>query len=443
MLRGESRQRLAGPRTGWRSVASLAGSRQAAVAGVILLAVLVRLPFLPHESWDYTNYVARWYDAIQAHPGFGWLNGTFSNYTPPYLYVLWLATVIPLPAIVAVKLVSIAFDFLLAIAVALVVAEVRPGWKPRFAAFTAVLFAPSVVLNSAAWGQCDAIYAAFAVGAVWLLVRGRPGWAMLVEGVALAIKVQAVFILPLFAVYTLRHPKTLPAWLLVPLPYALAIVPPWLAGRSLSSLLGIYHDQADTYNQLTLNAPSVYAWVDARQAWGPYGVFLALAAVGLLSLVVWRSPLRLTQSGLLLLALAFSLISPFLLPHMHERYFFIADALSVAYAVSRPRRWFVPVLVISASTFSYWPFLYGRDLVPLALLAGLMAAAALVLLYDLATQSIRDRRETQGEAGDPYHSGVVPVTYSAMVSRSSTAEATAATAAGDSFGRTTGTADTR
>lgn len=409
MLRGEAEPRLGRPLALRRAPAKAAFGRPTAIAAVVAIALLVRVPFLSHETWDYTNYVSRWYDAIDRQPGFGWLSGTFSNYTPPYLYALWLATTVPLPKLLAVKLVSIVFDFLLAGAAALVVRGIRPGWLPAFAAFAGVLLAPSVVLNSSAWGQCDAVYTAFVVAAVALLVRGRPAWAMLAVGAALAIKLQAVFMLPVFAILTLRQPKLLPSWLLLPLPYALAILPPWLAGRSLPSLLGIYHDQADTYNALTLNAPSVYAFVDARQGWGPYGVLFALVAVGVVCLVVWRLPVRLTPAATLLLALVFNTLAPFLLPHMHERYFFAADVLAVAYAVTRPARWFVPVLVITASTLSYWPFLFSREVLPLEVLAGLMAAALLAMFYDLV-QSTRDDR------------------HSTICSRSSTADATAAVA---------------
>ena len=60
-------------------------------------------------------------------------------------------------------------------------------------------------------------------------------------------------------------------------------------------------------------------------------------------------------------AVLFSLVSavalPFFLPHMHERYFYMADVLSIVYATMRPSRWYLPVLIIGASFFSYMAFL--------------------------------------------------------------------------------------
>ncbi len=62
----------------------------------------------------------------------------------------------------------------------------------------------------------------------------------------------------------------------------------------------------------------------------------------------------------LVLVSVFTLIAlPFFLPHMHEKYFYLADMVAITYAFIRPSKWYIPVLVISASTLSYMPFLSG------------------------------------------------------------------------------------
>ncbi|MFR6027375.1 MAG: hypothetical protein ACLUMK_12840 [Christensenellales bacterium] len=42
---------------------------------------------------------------------------------------------------------------------------------------------------------------------------------------------------------------------------------------------------------------------------------------------------------------------------MHDRYFFLADMLSVLYAARYRDRRFMPLLVVSASLMSYMPFI--------------------------------------------------------------------------------------
>lgn len=59
--------------------------------------------------------------------------------------------------------------------------------------------------------------------------------------------------------------------------------------------------------------------------------------------------------------LHFTLISviatPYFLPHMHERYFYLADMLSVIYGFYVPRHWYIPIIVVLSSFISYSAFL--------------------------------------------------------------------------------------
>jgi Gpi18-like mannosyltransferase len=238
-----------------------------------------------------------------------------------------------------------------------------------------------VVLNSAAWGQCDAIYAAFLLAGIGAQLRGHSGVAVLLAGCAFAVKLQAVFIAPWFVVLTLRRQLPVRTWLLAPLPYLAAVAPSWLLGRPFGELLMIYPDQADTYGQLTLHAPSVYAWLPLPDSFGRYGVAIGAVILGLAMLACWRRTGR-DAEATVAMALFFVILVPWVLPHMHERYFYPADALSIAYAAGRPRMVLVPLLVVSASVFSYLPFLFGVELVPLWFNAGLMAAALVIVAWD-------------------------------------------------------------
>jgi Gpi18-like mannosyltransferase len=80
----------------------------------------------------------------------------------------------------------------------------------------------------------------------------------------------------------------------------------------------------------------------------------------------------------------FALLSPFLLPRMHERYFYSADVLSILYAFYFPRRWFVPLLVIGSSFLSYLPFLFGGTPVAMPVLSFVMGCGLLTVAFDVA-----------------------------------------------------------
>lgn len=60
---------------------------------------------------------------------------------------------------------------------------------------------------------------------------------------------------------------------------------------------------------------------------------------------------------------------PYLLPKMHERYFFAADVITIVYGFYFPRYFYIPISVGLISFFSYFPFLFGGALLPLPVLA--------------------------------------------------------------------------
>ena len=72
------------------------------------------------------------------------------------------------------------------------------------------------MLNSAAWGQCDSIYAAFCLGSLYFLLRGRTWWACVFFGLALSFKLQAIFFLPALLIVLVVNRQRLLALLAVP-----------------------------------------------------------------------------------------------------------------------------------------------------------------------------------------------------------------------------------
>jgi Gpi18-like mannosyltransferase len=358
-------------------------------AGIVLLVLAVRLVLFEFQSMDYRAFVAQWYAFIDANGGFAALRYEFANYNMPYLYLLAILTYLPVPVLAGVKVISVLGDLLLAFYAYKLVALRYPNrWVP-FLAAAVVSLLPTVVVNSAMWAQCDSIYAAFALGGVYYVVRSRPWLACVLFGVALAFKVQAVFLLPVLLVLVLLRKMPWTALLVVPGTVLLLDGPALLAGADPGYLLSIYTQQVEEYSQLTLNAPNVYQFLSVsgggveliRNA----GVLFtgALVLVVVLLTVISRVPL--TVSRVVLLSTVLVILVPFFLPAMHERYFYLADALSVVAAFYLPRRlWYLPILVQFASFLSYAPFLFGTRAVDLKLLALAMLVALVLVVRELA-----------------------------------------------------------
>jgi Gpi18-like mannosyltransferase len=357
---------------------NMRGVDYAAAALIVVFAVYVRYMFRDFNTSDFVNFTSQWYAAVQQQ-GFAAAGTPVSNYTPPYLYLLYATSIaLPhLPPVMAVKIPSIVFDFVCAgFIYAIVRLRYGAGLVPVLAAL-ALLLAPTVVCNSGLWGQADSIYGAFLLACIFFLMRARGDLAMMAFGLALSIKFQSMFLAPALCVFWLRGLLRFRHLLLAPLVYALAMVPAWLEGRPALDLATVYMDQTVTYHSLSKDAPNLYLWLPDR-FYSP----LAIAGVALMAAVgayyVWyavRRRVRLDAEMVLRLCMLSVLMTPFFLPKMHDRFFFVADVTAIAYAFYFPRQYPVAIMISFASFFAYQRFLFHYTLVPLKVLPLVMGAA--------------------------------------------------------------------
>ena len=123
-----------------------------------------------------------------------------------------------------------------------------------------------MALNSAVWGQSDAIYGGFVLLAIAAAFEEQFALMMIAFGVALSFKLQAALIGP-FILHVVLSRRVSPAmFLILPLVYAGLMLPAWLAGRPALDLATIYLDQAETWHWLSMSAPN--PWVFAQ--WFPH-----------------------------------------------------------------------------------------------------------------------------------------------------------------------------
>ena len=359
-----------------------------ASAGVAL-AVLVRIRQLPFESFDFIYYSRVWYQQI-AGLGLAAFSQDFGDYNPPHLYLLYLvARALPgLSQVIAVKLVSIVADFLCAALVFLIVRLRRQSGNAALLSSLCFLLAPTVVLNGSWWGQSDSIYAFGVLASLYGALTGRPWLVTIAFGAALAFKLQAIFFLPFLLALLIQKQLSWRHGFAVPVVLLAAVIPAWAAGGSMSSLLTVYLRQAEEYTELTLRAPTLYALLpsdpDLSHLLFPAGVLLACAGVTVYLILVARSKTPFSRDSLVQLALLTVLLLPYLSPRMHERYFFLADVLSIVYAAYVPSGLFVALLVNLCSALSY-PTV-ARDLVPQSWLALAMLLALAVVIRRSVTE---------------------------------------------------------
>lgn len=290
-------------------------------------------------GWSYVGYdVGRWllpwYDHILVQGRIGAFATPFSNYTPPYLYLMSAASLLDglLSPLAAIKLLSVAGTGALAAATYHLLGTL--GIERRGEKAALVFLLPTTLLNAPVLAQCDAMWAAAAIMVVAEAVRRRAAPLLLWSGVAVALKLQAAFIAPFVLAWLLAEKVPLRLWVIPPAVYAAAMAPAWLLGWPAVDLATVYFRQAQYFNTIgNASNPWIFAGLFPAQtvvafAW----VGFAAAMLAVAAYIRTFASRHIGPRDILLAALLSSILLPFFLPKMHERYFFLADILALSYA---------------------------------------------------------------------------------------------------------------
>lgn len=366
---------------------------------LIALAMVLRGFCMGHETADYRDFLTKWVQFFRDNGGVRALKQSVGNYNVPYLYFLALASYLPVRDLYLIKLFSVLFDVVLAWG-ALRLIRRFAGETGRLAGFFVTLFLPTVVLNGAYWGQCDSVYSAFAVWSVALALEDKPARSVAAVALSFAFKLQAVFLMPVFLIFIFA--KKLKWYHLgaFPLTYLIVVLPAVLAGRPPLDTVLLYWNQAGTVGSgLNYNSPSMYALAPhAAESSGlsALGIAAAFAFLLLLFALCWFQRKKLDDKALLVCALLISVAVPFLLPHMHDRYFFIADVLSPVLAVAVPQLVHVPICVSFASLMGYHAYLLRRWFLgrPQSMAWGACALLAVIVTLALYLSALLSGRIT-------------------------------------------------
>lgn len=347
-------------------------SRQALWIGAFIAVasagLLVRLALFDLSNADLQQHFLVWLERIRTLGFWRAVSEPFSayGYTPLYSYGLGITNALWGPhadGVWVIKSMSAVFDYAVA---ALMATLAWWRWRTPLASllgFAATLFAPTVLLNGAAWGQSDIVYTGMLLAMVCAVIDRRPTLALLCFALALATKAQAVFLAPFVLLLLLRKELSWRGVVAIPLVYPALAVPVVLAGRRWPEVASIYATQASTQNALALGAPNLHFFLERWS--GSWTSTVAAGAIGVAALATAVFALsgrripgsRLPPQTVLLAALVSATMLPHVLPHMHERYFMPAEVLAIAWAIWQPGAAWVAAALQVISMISYAPFL--------------------------------------------------------------------------------------
>ena len=311
------------------------------LAAVWAIAIGWQLAVIQLTTSDLVAYNLPWLGHIVAVGPVTAFAHPFGNYTPPYGYLL--AAVSPLAAVLpgtlVIKLLSFGCTLLLTAAVWRLLRAMNVAHAARWAMLVPVL--PSVMISGAILGQCDALYVAPCVMAVAAAIERRHRAMLAWCGLAFAIKAQALFGAPFVLAMVIARQVPVRHWLYAPAAFAAALAPAALCGWPVADLLTIYLRQSQWFDDIARNAPNVWMFAQLGGITTPLVGLATAAAIGAAAWYtaqIGATARSFAKPMLLRAALLAPLIVAGLLPKMHDRYFFMADILSLALAIAAPSR---------------------------------------------------------------------------------------------------------
>lgn len=353
------------------------------------ISIIVRF-FIYELSNEDVVILQDWYMHFYKKGAAGLANGNFSNYQPLYLYLLWISRLFSewIDSITAIKIIPTLFDFLSAFAIFLMARMRYEDDMPYL--FSSLFFSlPTIVFNSTGWGQIESMYTSFLLLSTYFLLKEKPFWALLMFGVSFSIKSQSIFFLPFLGIVFLKNLIRWYHFMLLPTVYLIAAFPAMWVGRSFESVLTIYIGQVGQFRSLSMSAPNLYIFIP--DVFYDVGVWVGMVFFFFVMFVFgwanWRSKAILNEQTIMLLALTSLVLVPFVLPKMHDRYFYPADVFSFAAVIFLPEMWFIPLVYQLISALSYTVFILNASNI-FVMLAAIINTGAVIYIVNKQYRSL-------------------------------------------------------
>jgi len=305
---------------------------------ILLCAIFVRflLSFLPGFKVDVNTWFA-WANRL-VELGFSKFYDpkVWTHYTPGYLYIFWILGILKKTfhlssqsaLLQLFKFPNNLADILTAILIYKIIARKKARWALLGLIF--YLFNPALIFNSSVWGQLDSFLNLLMLVSLYFLLEGEKVFlSALFLSLSVLVKPQALFILPVFAVFLFKKYKIQKSikFFSIFVLTTLLLSLPFFPDNPILGLPNLIIQMGNDYPYTTLEAFNMWQLFGDRQQdnllfWGlskyHWGLFIYLLfEIVIVSLIFLGKNKK--QKYYLLAAL--SLFNFFLFPtRIHERY---------------------------------------------------------------------------------------------------------------------------
>ena len=330
------------------------------LAALTLIGLGIRVILRVVITDDWLMYWDPWISNLK-EMGFSYLATDRYDYTPTFVYILWAISRLPINPMTAYKGLHCVLDFVAAGILGKMIWKVTGSKRKGILSYGLFLIVPTIWANSALWAQCDIIFMTFLLLCFYYLFEDRPCKAMFFYGMAFVFKLQSLFIFPFLVILWVNKKVDLKHFLWIPALYFLSIVPAWIAGRPLMDLINIYMAQgAQDVWSLSIKWPNIYQIIGNQfflLEYASAGTWLILGILMVILYAMAQKRYRITNEFIVQMALFFAILTPWFLPHMHERYGCVADILAIIYAMMNTKKFYFPLVQILVSFNSYMAYL--------------------------------------------------------------------------------------
>ena len=335
---------------------------------ISILGLFIRYQGIHFISWDMKNFLIPWYNVIDAKGGLHSLGTQVGDYNILYQTFVALITYLHRNCVVMYKILSILFDYILAVSAGLLCMRLTKKNNSFIfsSIYSIVLFLPTVILNSSYWGQCDSIYTTFVILTLLFLFEEKYLLSFIMLGLGFSFKFQTIFIVPfIICYYVYKKRFSIMCFLASVGIFWLSGLPAYLNGRNLLAPFKIYANQTGTYKQMSISAPSFWILIgDDYKLLHQTAIILTVALCGIALYLIMSGIINLENATSYMAAAArFTWPCPLFLPAMHERYTYLLDILLVVltfmdnkYLKYAAISILISIITNCASLFGTWHF---------------------------------------------------------------------------------------
>lgn len=365
-------------------------------AAAFAAVTYIRCSLMYFYSRDYEVFLSVWLSEMRKYSGMEALKANIGDYTMPYQYFLLILSKLKCNDLLLIKLFSVTFDIVGATYAMKLVGLKTKSIAVRALAFILTLAIPTVFLNSAMWGQCDMLFTAFGLAAIYYALKERGGLSVIMIAIAFSFKIQTIFFVPVMAVLFLIGKIKWRDLLWFPAVLFISVLPAAFAGRNPVSALMVYLHQTKEYATMHINATSIWCFIGDPEGveffnFNMIAIMLTGLAVAALIYLAYKYRSKLDVRMIVNIAFIGALLIPYLLPRMHDRYFFTADVLSLIYFFYNKNRWYIPIGVILSSYICYSRYLFLNGEMKLLWGAAILLVVLAKTLYDFVSEIVSDK----------------------------------------------------